>query len=413
MINTLHFNFIHVPKTGGRWIRQVLDGNLPAEWRPIVNYRSHSRWHMGLPAIPPLYQGKPTLAFVRNPWDWYVSIFSHFRHDHPPGDDIEVFRRQLPLLMKTGATWSSQPVITHGGELACTVKRYEDGVREQLVAFMDRACPGGTPPGVLDAMNTFPPANVSKRGPYQLYYTPRMVEAVRRHDAWLIHNFSYEFEMTVEEMRMRLEDLNRDHHRRMHEGAVALTKNPDREAWFANRNRQSMETLTAAMLGCHQRAKMGANGRLLELGCGNGQEHKYVVPTLGASHYTGIEVVKECAEARTDIDCHHLSIEEMPRNWKRRFKWIYSRHVMEHVLDLDASLAAIKRSLAPNGVLGAVTPHVFPDHEPAHVTLQTLQEWCDHYRRHGLRPVYAMLHDYACLEAHIVCIHQEFPFEDD
>ena len=63
---TPDFVFVHVPKTGGTWVR----GMIPAEWRiaELETHREHDR-------VPPEYTDLPVLAFVRNPWDWYVSFW--------------------------------------------------------------------------------------------------------------------------------------------------------------------------------------------------------------------------------------------------------------------------------------------------------------------------------------------------
>lgn len=184
----------------------------------------------------------------------------------------------------------------------------------------------------------------------------------------------------------------------------------ERVRWWLERDEESRRLIVDAMLGCQHRAGMKIEGEdrgVLDLGSGSARDRDYLMQRFEAN-YCGIEVVKEAAERTAHLNVRHLAIEEMPSDWDGQVQFIYSRHVMEHVINLDAALSAIKRVLAPHGIVGAVTPHVFPDPEPAHVTVQTLEEWCAHYRRHGLRPVYAKLENMACVEAHIVCIHEEW-----
>lgn len=211
--------------------------------------------------------------------------------------------------------------------------------------------------------------------------------------------------------RDRLEALNTDHHRRM---SVMHVGQPDAQVrWWMERDEESRRLITEAMLGCQSRAGMKVDElrTVLDMGSGSARDRDYLMQRFDAD-YCGIEVVKEAAERTAHLNVSHLAIEEMPSDgesdWSGRFQFIYSRHVMEHVINLDAALGSIKRVLAPHGIVGAVTPHVFPDPEPAHVTVQTLGEWCAHYKRHGLRPVYAKLENMACVEAHIVCIHEEW-----
>ena len=185
---------------------------------------------------------------------------------------------------------------------------------------------------------------------------------------------------------------------------------PDQIRWWNAKDEESRRLIVDAMLGCQHRAGMKVEGEdrgVLDLGSGSARDRDYLMQRFEAN-YCGIEVVKEAAERTAHLNVRHLAIEEMPSDWNGKVQFIYSRHVMEHVINLDAALSAIKRVLAPHGIVGAVTPHVFPDSEPAHVTVQTLEEWCAHYRRHGLRPVYAKLENMACVEAHIVCIHEEW-----
>lgn len=207
--------------------------------------------------------------------------------------------------------------------------------------------------------------------------------------------------------RERLEALNTDHHRRM--SVMHVGQSEDQIRRWAAWDEESRRLITDAMLGCQNRAgmKRDEDRGVLDLGSGSARDRDYLMQRFEAG-YCGIEVVKEAAERTAHLNVRHLAIEEMPSEWDGKVQFIYSRHVMEHVVDLDAALAAIKRVLAPHGIVGAVTPHVFPDPEPAHVTVQTLGEWCAHYKRHGLRPVYAKLENMACVEAHIVCIHEEW-----
>ena len=100
-----------------------------------------------------------------------------------------------------------------------------------------------------------------------------------------------------------------------------------------------------------------------------------------------------------------MAIEELPEQWNGRFHLVYSRHVMEHVLDIDLALSNIKRVLAPNGVVAAVTPHYFPDPEPAHVSQLRIEEWIARYKAAGLVSVYATLEHFACEEAHLLAVH--------
>jgi hypothetical protein len=208
MICTRYFNFIHVPKTGGIWVRSIFRGsaerawvspapakNLPADWWFYEPRDAEGRGlHVGVRGVPERYAGRPTLAFVRNPWDWYVSYFSYFRRKYAEGDDVEVFRATLPGLLAThSCTYACKPLIVDGaGNVACTVKKYEDGVAPQLRTFLSRACPF-VPEPIEHAIEKRERQNASKRGPYQDYYTDQLAGQVARVDGWLIKRWEYSF----------------------------------------------------------------------------------------------------------------------------------------------------------------------------------------------------------------------------
>ena len=75
MLLTRHFAFVHVPKTGGSFVRRVLVERLPPEW--FVQLPPTRHQHQGWDDLPPAAAGLPVLAFVRNPWDWYVSWYHY------------------------------------------------------------------------------------------------------------------------------------------------------------------------------------------------------------------------------------------------------------------------------------------------------------------------------------------------
>src|SRR5579862_9270560 len=68
MIATRDFIFLHVHKTGGQFVNRLLLQYLPGARR--IGY------HLPRSEAPPELRGLPALAFVRNPWDWYVSWYA-------------------------------------------------------------------------------------------------------------------------------------------------------------------------------------------------------------------------------------------------------------------------------------------------------------------------------------------------
>ncbi len=212
----------------------------------------------------------------------------------------------------------------------------------------------------------------------------------------------------TETERDQLTALNEDHHRRMRED-YAKHEQSGALPGILHNDELSREHLVQAMLNCEARCHMRPERpddtpRVLELGCGSGRDAGYL-------DYLAIDVVEVPQAGRLFLEPSRFrlcSVEDMPDYWEGRFRYIYSRHVMEHVLNADRALERLKKVLAPDGIIGAVTPHLFPDNEPAHVTKLDVKGWFDAYERNGLRVVYCPVLQYNCPEVVLVAIHKEW-----
>lgn len=101
MIATDKFNFIHLPKTGGSFTQKIIakvyknkaksihskiKQKLKIEycvkhWNTEKFLFTTSEWgqHGGVNEIPNKYSNKPILSIIRNPFDWYASLYG-FRY---------------------------------------------------------------------------------------------------------------------------------------------------------------------------------------------------------------------------------------------------------------------------------------------------------------------------------------------
>ena len=70
MIVTNHFVFIHVSRHAGTFLNKLILENIPGA--VMLRYHGH------LCDLPAEYHELPVIGFVRNPWDWYVSMY----HDY-------------------------------------------------------------------------------------------------------------------------------------------------------------------------------------------------------------------------------------------------------------------------------------------------------------------------------------------
>ncbi|HEX3174195.1 MAG TPA: hypothetical protein VHQ43_08260 [Solirubrobacterales bacterium] len=80
------FVFLHFQKTGGTFITESLACALP---KGSLRDGAPDKLHAGWADIPPEAMDLPVLAYVRNPWDWYVSWY-HFMQSRRP--DNVIFR---------------------------------------------------------------------------------------------------------------------------------------------------------------------------------------------------------------------------------------------------------------------------------------------------------------------------------
>jgi len=71
MIVTNHFVYIHTSRTGGTFLNKLILDHVPGA--KLLRYHGHLR------DLPKQYLHLPVIGFVRNPWDWYVSMFFDYR----------------------------------------------------------------------------------------------------------------------------------------------------------------------------------------------------------------------------------------------------------------------------------------------------------------------------------------------
>jgi len=71
MIVTDHFVYIHVSRSGGTFLNKLILQHVSGA--RMIQYHGH------LKDLPQEYASLPVIGFVRNPWDWYVSMFFDYR----------------------------------------------------------------------------------------------------------------------------------------------------------------------------------------------------------------------------------------------------------------------------------------------------------------------------------------------
>ena len=71
MIVTKHFVYIHTSRTAGTFLNKLIIEHVPGA--EMIQYHGH------LCDLPERYSHLPVIGLVRNPWDWYVSMFFDYR----------------------------------------------------------------------------------------------------------------------------------------------------------------------------------------------------------------------------------------------------------------------------------------------------------------------------------------------
>jgi hypothetical protein len=219
-----------VPKTGGTWLFEVLKKNAPASWEAVPTTPAHVMLHEVPVALEqwvdrPERVGLPIIATVRNPWDWYVSMYffleQHYRNGtggfavprnqwpgglrqwadtFTGGNSVEGFRRAMPRVLdamhvsqRFGAMRPQYNYLrAHDGRLGVTPVRFE-AIRTDMASAI--LATGAELPGRLrrDLLKS-PKKNTSGHAHYSRCYTPELRDLVAKHEAWLIETFGYTFE---------------------------------------------------------------------------------------------------------------------------------------------------------------------------------------------------------------------------
>jgi len=71
MIISKHFVYIHTSRTAGTFLNKLILNHVPGA--RMFRYHGHLR------DLPSSFSHLPIIGFVRNPWDWYVSMFGDYR----------------------------------------------------------------------------------------------------------------------------------------------------------------------------------------------------------------------------------------------------------------------------------------------------------------------------------------------
>jgi hypothetical protein len=229
MLVTDRFVFVHLPRSGGTFVSQVIQKVFPEAHE--VGY------HLPLSALPAEFSHLPVLGTVRNPWDFYVSWYHHQESNDRRGPLISFLTENRSLgfagMMRNALTLSEHEKLDalidalpehfnykdrnianltrnmmrriRGSGMGLYSFRFKemfgaradvvfcrlDRLRDDLLVFFDRIGVAGDElrryVGGLDNKNT------SEHRHYSSYYTPDLANLVAERDRTVIERFGFVF----------------------------------------------------------------------------------------------------------------------------------------------------------------------------------------------------------------------------
>jgi len=233
MLVTDKFVFVHLPRTGGTFVSEVIRKFFPSA-------REIGR-HLPRELLPREYSHLPVLGTVRNPWEFYVSWYHHVWSKYAASilvswisengrlgfigsiqnllnlgvndkrldvliemlpEDVEYARRHFPNMTKdemrrvrgTGVGYYTFRFNHIFGNVDDVFFCRLETLRQDLVAFFEGI--GAATDELRDYVLRLDKKNISEHRHYSTYYTPELAELVSIRDRQLIERFGYIFEKT-------------------------------------------------------------------------------------------------------------------------------------------------------------------------------------------------------------------------
>ena len=236
MIVTERFVFIHMHKTGGQTLNDVIKRCIPDS--QVIGY------HYPRAEIPAEYAALPVVGLVRNPWDWYVSWYAFNRRPKIRNLLFNVvsdsgqsnFKSTVTNLINLGAdnaasklykddlirmlpdtlddnravgltkdcirnfsanetgyySWLTERMLGNARNEQSYIGRFEN-LQDDFLGIMKRLAVRETET-LKTALDQRERKNVSRHSHYSHYYDTELQDLVARKEQRLIENFDYEFE---------------------------------------------------------------------------------------------------------------------------------------------------------------------------------------------------------------------------
>lgn len=210
MLLTRHFVFVHMPKTGGTFLNEVIREHAPANW-DLQQLESHT------PAaqVPASHANLPIFGFVRNPFDWYVSWYFYHHEKYAlgevePGHQFskasqnselpfcETLQRLMTIYLQDGKGFYTQMLEEKfGAKLALVNVLRTETLRSDALGWLEQL-PIAIPKSMAHALEKNPGVNKSQRRHYSCYYDDQTISLISSKENDVIRRFGYNFEAKYE-----------------------------------------------------------------------------------------------------------------------------------------------------------------------------------------------------------------------
>ena len=245
MIVTDKFVFVHLPRTGGTFVSEVI-----RKFFPSAHEIGH---HLPRELLPREYSHLPVLGTVRNPWEFYVSLYHYAWHIDAGSilvtwmsenggldfigsirnllnltvnderldvliemlpEHVDYSRRHIPNVTKdtmrgvrgTGVGYYTFRFTEMFGNADDMFLCRLETLKQDLLAFFEGI--GAASDELRDYVLRVDKKNISKHLHYSTYYTPELAELVSIRDRRLIERFGYAFEQASLENRATKPSVN-------------------------------------------------------------------------------------------------------------------------------------------------------------------------------------------------------------
>jgi hypothetical protein len=149
-------------------------------------FATNQHWTAGM--LPETFARVPRIAFVRNPWELYVSFFEHWNeYGLDTGSSFDAFIDHMTSQGHTLSMWIKY-ASTEG--VPISIGTYEQLRVDALRLLRERV---EVPESLATALQISPPVNGARHGDYRSYYSKDSIERVVHADQEIIEKFRYEF----------------------------------------------------------------------------------------------------------------------------------------------------------------------------------------------------------------------------